>query len=182
MALLSVNKLSIHPPMDLEMYMVLSQSKGLEGGETVELIQAWERMSAGLNVYRLGEKKGYVAAYLSQEIEDELEKAWEESPSSGFKRQCLAQTLIMGALRHLLPELETHQCAPVPKPNKHLKRSLAQVDLEFSNAGALNYKYSTLTYCPYRGGCELCYLKDSCPKYNAPNLRGLFGPGKGGEE
>ncbi|MFP4167921.1 MAG: hypothetical protein ACLFSY_03610 [Desulfonatronovibrionaceae bacterium] len=182
MALLAVNKLAIHPPLDLEMYMVLSQSKGLEGGETVGLIQAWERMSANLEVYRLGEKKGYVAAYLARDIEDELERAWESSPSEGFKYQCLAQTLIMGALRQLLPELETHQCAPVPKPNKHLKRSLAQVDLEFSNAGALNYKYSTLTYYPYRGGCELCYLKDSCPKYNAPNLKGLFGPGVGGEE
>ncbi|MFO7817854.1 MAG: hypothetical protein ACQES5_06600 [Thermodesulfobacteriota bacterium] len=182
MALLSAERLRIHPPMDLEMYMILAQVKGLEGRETVELIPLWERLSSGLAVYRLGEKKGYAAAYLNKEIEDELEKAWEESPSKGFKKQALAQTLIMGALRQLLPELDKHQCAPVPKPNKLLKRSLAKIGLEFSNAGTLNYKYSTLTFCPFRGGCELCYLAESCPKYNPPNLKGLFSSNSEGRD
>ncbi len=181
MALLEAEKLQIHPPMDLEMYMLLAQVNGMEGRETVELIPQWERMSSGLNVYRLGRKKGYLAIYLDEKVERELEEIWEESPEVGFRRQALAQTMIMGALRQVLPELGTHLCAPVPRPEKILKKSLSRIGLEYSNAGALNYKYSTLTFCPYRGGCELCYLQESCPKYNASNLKGLFGPGKGEE-
>jgi hypothetical protein len=31
----------------------------------------------------------------------------------------------------------------------------------------VNRKYAVLTPYPYTGGCEVCYLSDSCPKSTA---------------
>jgi hypothetical protein len=172
--LLKAKQLEVHPPLDLETYMFLAQVKGMEGKDTVELLSYWSKWAPSLKVYRLGEKKGYVLAYLGQEVDMEVDEIWDKSPAMGFKLEALAQTMIMGVMRSLLPELSSTKCAPVPKPNKILKRSLGKIGLEFSAAGALNYKYSTITFFPYRGGCELCYLKPSCPKAMFPKMDDIF--------
>ena len=163
MKLLKAKQLEVHPPLDLETYMFLAQVKAMEGRDTVELISFWSKWASCLKVYRLGDKKGYVLAYLEHEVSEEVDAIWDTSPARGFKLEALAQTMIVGVMRSLLPELSSTRCAPVPKPNKILKRSLGKIGLEFSPAGALNYKYSTITFYPYRGGCYLCYLKESCP-------------------
>ncbi|MFN2269074.1 MAG: hypothetical protein ABR542_04180 [Desulfonatronovibrio sp.] len=174
MKILEAREVQIYCPFDLETFMGLAQLKGLEGKETVEMIEFWNKWYPGMKILIFGRKRGYVAIYMEKEIEDEIDSIWEQSPSKGFKLQALVQTMIVGTLRELMPEIRSDQCAPVPKPGTVLKKSLSKKGLEFYDQGSLNYKYSTLTYYPYRGGCDLCYLESSCPKINFPKMEGLF--------
>ena len=174
MKILQAKELDVQPGFDIETYMVLAQIKGLEGRETVELLEFWSKWSPHLKIYLLGRKNGYLAIYMEREVEVEVDAIWEESPSRGFKFQALVQTMIIGVLKELMPEVGLNQCAPVPRPGKVLKKSLSKVGLELFDEGALNYKYSTLTYYPFRQGCESCYLFNSCPKVNLPRMEGLF--------
>ncbi|WP_051617395.1 hypothetical protein [Desulfonatronovibrio hydrogenovorans] len=174
MKILEAREMDVHIPFDMETFMGLAQVKGIEGRETVELVEFWSRWRPHLKVYTFGRKRGYLAAFMDRQVEDEIDRLWEESPSKGFKLQALVQTMIIGALRELIPQIGTSQCAPVPRPGKVLKKSLAKVGLELFDEGSLNYKYSTLTYYPFKDGCDTCYLLSSCPKINLPKLEGLF--------
>jgi len=141
-----------------------------------EILQHWEKWNSALKIYILGKKKGYLTLFMDRAVENTIDEIWPESPSKGFKLQALAQTMITSALQDLIPSIGRDQCAPVPRPNKILKRSLARIGLELSNQGTLNYKYSTLTFYPYKNGCEVCYLSTTCPKLNLPRMEGLFNP------
>ncbi len=172
--ILEAKELDVQSRFDIETFMGLAQIKGLEGMETVELLEYWSKWRPYLKIYLFGRKKGYLAVYMEREVEDEIDAIWDESPSRGFKFQALVQTMIIGILRELMPEVGQNQCAPVPKPGMILKKSLSKVGLELFDEGALNYKYSTLTYYPFRDGCDSCYLFSSCPKVNLPRMEGLF--------
>ncbi len=174
MKILQAKEMDVHIRIDIEAFMGLAQIKGLEGRETVELLEFWSKWRPCLRVYFLGRKKGYLAIYMERQVEDEIDAIWEQSPSKGFKMQALVQTMIMGVLRELMPEVSRNQCAPVPRPGKVLKKSLSRIGLELFDEGALNYKYSTLTYYPFRNGCDVCYLLSTCPKINLPKMEGLF--------
>jgi hypothetical protein len=177
--ILPAKELDVSLRFDLETFMALAQLKGLEGRETVELLEFWAKWRPGLKVHLLGRKTGYLAIHMQREVEEEIDSIWDESPSRGFKLQALVQTMIIGVLRELMPEVGVNQCAPVPKPGNVLKKSLAKIGLELYDEGALNYKYSTLTYYPFKEGCESCYLYSSCPKINLPKMEGLFKAGQG---
>jgi hypothetical protein len=172
--ILQAKELDVYSPFDLETFMGLAQVKGLEGRETVELLEFWSKWRPNLKIYSFGRKKGYLAVYMEREVEDEIDAIWEKSPSKGFRLQALVQTMIIGVLRELMPEIAHNQCAPVPKPGKVLKKSLSKVGLELFDEGSLNYKYSTLTHYPFKHGCDSCFLMDSCPKINLPRMQGLF--------
>ncbi|MFO7727502.1 MAG: hypothetical protein R6X11_04165 [Desulfonatronovibrio sp.] len=174
MKILPAKELDVHSPFDMETFMGLAQLRDLEGREIVELLEFWQKWRPCLKIYFLGRKKGYLAIYMQQEVEEEIDAVWEESPSRGFKLQALVQAMIVGILRELMPEISRNQCAPVPRPGKVLKKSLSRIGLELFDEGALNYKYSTLTYYPYRQGCDSCHLLSSCPKINLPRMEGLF--------
>ncbi len=177
MKILPAKELEVYSPFDMETFMGLAQIKGLEGKETCELLEFWNRWRPHLKVFFIGRKKGYLAIYMERQVEDAIDAIWEESPSRGFKYQALVQTMIIGVLRELMPEIGQSQCAPVPRPGKVLKKSLSRLGIELFDEGALNYKYSTLTYYPYRDGCDACHLLDSCPKVNLPRMEGLFKAG-----
>ncbi|WP_045217029.1 hypothetical protein [Desulfonatronovibrio magnus] len=178
MKILDAKEVDIKIPFDLEIFMGLAQVRGLEGRETAEMIEYWNRWRPDLKIFTLGRKRGYILVYMGRDVEDELEALWDQSPSKGFKLQALVQTMIIGVLRELLPEIKENQCAPVPKPGTVLTKSLRKIGLELYEDGAMNYKYSTLTFYPYRDGCEICYLKSSCPKINLPEMAGLFKAGE----
>lgn len=173
-------KLDPSPDFDLETYMFLAQVDHLESREMLDVLANWEEWLQHLHIYQLGEKKGYLVVYLDEPVEKTIEERWKQSPSEGFKFEALAQAMIMSSLKALLPELNQQSCAPVPEPNKVMKRSLADIGLEFFNTGALSKKYSTITPYPHQGSCSLCYLKDSCPKNMKLDLSSLKPP-KAGE-
>ncbi|MFP4517438.1 MAG: hypothetical protein ACLFNV_11660 [Desulfovibrionales bacterium] len=151
-------------PFDLEAYMMLSQTKRITGELAQRVGTAWDRWRTYLKAFRLGNRKGYVLVYFESNVEDEVDEVWERSPSEGFELQCVAQTMIMLTMGEVLPELSRTKCAPVPEPNKILKRSLEPLGLAFDKTGGLNVKYGVITAVPLKQGCEACYLKESCPK------------------
>ncbi len=176
MKLLEATRVSPEVTFDLPTYMTLGQTGDLEGREVAELLGYWDKWSKGLNAYVLGKGNGYLALFMDREVEDAVDELWDKSASQGFKLQALVQSMVACALQSLIPKIGSDQCAPVPRPNKILKKSLSRIGLEFSNQGTLNYRFSTLTFYPYKDGCPVCYLASSCPKLNLPRMKGLFNP------
>jgi hypothetical protein len=111
---------------------------------------------------------------MEEVVEDAVDAIWKKSPSEGFKHEAIAQTMIMGTLKALMPELGEKECAPVPEPTKPLRRTLEKIGLDMQESGALNRKYSTITPYPHRYGCERCHLKDSCIKNMNLDLGGIM--------
>lgn len=169
---LSATPLTPTAHFDLETFMMLSETRRIEGGLAARLEKDWERLFPRLKAFRLGERKGYLVVFMEPSVEEEVDELWNKTPSRGFELQTLAQAMIMSAMQELLPEAGARGCAPVPEPNKILKRSLKPLGLEFHNTGAMNVKYGVLTRIPSSGGCEQCYLRESCPRAGASPLSG----------
>jgi hypothetical protein len=165
MKLLSCTKLETSSFFDLETYLALSGQKGIDSESARQVERTWQEILPQLKAYRLGERRGYLLFYLDQGFEAEVDRLWKESPSDSYRLQGIGQALLMTNVGEILPEAGMAGCAPVPKPNKVLRRSLEEIGLSFSNQGTLSVKYGIITVWPYRGGCETCFLRDSCPKY-----------------
>lgn len=154
----------VHPRFDLQSYMFLAQTQALSPQRILAMTAMWERWYPLLNAYTFGDKKGYLLVYLDHAVELEMEERWKESQEQAFLDEALAQSMIMGTLRMFLPDLSTTKCAPLPEPNKVLKRSLAKINITLTNQGTFGYKYATLTHYPWRAGCDKCFLRSTCPK------------------
>lgn len=164
MKFLQAKQHDVHPLFDLETYMFLAQTQTLTPVQLMHMSALWERWYPLLRAYTFGEKKGYLLVFLEHEVEAEMETLWKESEEEAFFQEALAQSMIMGTLRLFIPDLSKSKCAPLPLPDKVLKRSLRKIGIEFTNDGTFGYKYATLTYYPQQAGCEKCLLKASCPK------------------
>jgi hypothetical protein len=162
---------------DLEAYMFLSQNKRLDAGQARRAAELWDKWKSHLKGYRLGVKKGYVVIYFGHEIEDEVDEIWNRTPSEGFEAQCVAQTMILQSMRETLPEVGAQGCAPMPEPNKVLKRSLEPLGLALMENG-LNVKYGVITPFPVKEGCTACSLEQTCPKQCIGPEIWTFGGGK----
>jgi hypothetical protein len=112
------------------------------------------------------EGKRYLAIWLGAEVEKEVDGAFAASPSEGFRLNSLAQTLCMGAVYQVLPEVEEAGCAPAPGPCEGLRAALASegVPFQHSSGPALCRRFSVLTPYPFRGACDVCSLESECPK------------------
>ena len=161
--------LHVTPFFDLETYMLLSGQRRLDAQTAQELETRWHEAFPHLKAYQLGEKKGYLVLYLDAEFEAKADALWEESPNASYQLQTVGQALLMAAVSELVPDAGMAGCAPVPEPNKILKRSLEKLGLTFSNQGVLSAKYGIITELPYRGGCDTCFLENSCPKRQMGN-------------
>ena len=177
MKILSVSELDIQPEFDFSTFLFLAQVDEIGPQEMLSVLGTWEKWLPSLKVYQLGERKGHVLVYLEKSVEDEVDGIWAQSPSEGFKHEAIAQTMIMGTLKALMPELGEKECAPVPEPTKPLRRTLEKIGIDLQESGAMNRKYATLTPYPHRYGCERCHLKDSCIKNMNLDLGGIM---KGG--
>ncbi|NCC25254.1 MAG: hypothetical protein EOM25_08655 [Deltaproteobacteria bacterium] len=164
MKLLEARQVDVVPELDMETYSFLCQSPMLSTAEVLDAAAFWERWVPLLRAWRFGRDKGYVAVYLEEDVEKEVDALWAESQSRAFRIEAVAQTMIMGGLRHFLPRLDRTKCAPVPVPTKILKRTVEKAGLVLHDTGTVDRKYSTLTYYPHKDGCTRCYLKETCPK------------------
>jgi hypothetical protein len=72
--------------------------------------------------------------------------------------------MVMNAAAQLVPELEEGHCAPLIEPSREMRKKLAEGNLEWNPEGTMNRQYAVFTPHPYRGGCEICMLKEACPK------------------
>ncbi|WP_456324175.1 hypothetical protein [Desulfonauticus submarinus] len=152
--------------IDLSFYLEMSGKPNLDAGEVGLITKHWQRWFSFFNAYTLGEPKGFLIIFLGKEVEKEIEAAWVTSPSKGYALDLMAKTMLMSAVKEFIPELATLKCAPVPKVNKQIRRKVASVGLEVKKNGILNHKYAVFTYFPYKGGCEVCLLKENCPGAN----------------
>lgn len=158
--------LDIVPYFDIERLLELSQETRL-GGEVLErLAKRWEQWLPLLHVRRLDMGKvQYLAAWLEQDIEAQIDKLWEDSPSEAYMYNALAQLLCMGAVHQILPEIEDAGCAPAPRPTEKLTAALAAEGIAYKGEGpALSVRYGVVTHFPFKGGCEICHLQSNCPK------------------
>lgn len=165
MKTLSITPQTDQPDFDFATFLFLAQIDQIGPQEMRAVLETWERWLPHLKIYKLGERKGFVLVYLEETVEKDVDKIWNDSASEGFKHEAIAQTMIMGTLKALMPELGEKECAPVPEPTKSLRRTLEKIGLSMHESGALSRKYSTITPYPHRYSCERCYLKDSCIKH-----------------
>ena len=161
---LPISKVQITPHFDLETFMILSGQRRISGDQAEGIDRLWQQLFTHLRAYRLGENKGYILIYLQPEAEDILRQEQTAETEQGQNAPIVAQAMLMASLLEAVPEASLGTCAPVPEPNKILKRTLADVGLEFSNSGQLSVQFGLLTKLPFRSDCEECFLKSSCPK------------------
>ena len=161
-------KLDIHPSFDMEAIMALMEEKRL-GGQVLEgMVNTFERWLKELNCISLKTGKGeYLAIWLNESVEDEVDKVWKEDPEMGFRLNCVGQGLIMNAVYQVMPEVENAGCAPCPTPNDEIEEALKAEKIPYKEGEpTLSRRFSVLTSMPFRGACDICYLQESCPKAN----------------
>lgn len=159
-------RLDITPCFDLELFLSTSQERRIGGAVMDGLLGLWREWMPHLTAVRLeAQGRGYLLVWLDEPVEKAVDQAWEASPSSGFQRNALAQTLCMAAVHTALPEIEEAGCAPSPAPTPVLRKALAAAGLPYAGDGpALSRRYAVLTPFPFKGGCEICALRADCPK------------------
>jgi hypothetical protein len=167
LARIDVEKLSPNPEFDLFLYMRVSGAPKVEQA-VCDLCQThWESFKEYLKGYRFAGPKGrqgVVLFFLEPVAEGLVEEAWARSPSEGFAMHNLAVSMVMAAAGEMVPEIEAGACAPLPTPDRELKRRLERLGLVWNEAGNVGVQYAVMTHHPYAGGCAVCHLRASCPK------------------
>lgn len=161
----TIESLEIQPNFDIELFLNLCDTRRIEGDTLDTMTDYWERWmpKCHAKVVDTGAAQ-YLVAWLEEDVEKEVDSAWEDSPSDAFMVNALAQAMLMSTLRSIIPEIEGTGCAPVPKPILKLKQALMELDLNWVGEKQLSRRYAMLTHHPFKGGCEICYLSDDCPK------------------
>ena len=162
-----MEKLAPNPDFDLFLYLRVSGAAKVEQ-QVCDMCEAnWETFKEHLKGYRFaatGSKRGVVLFFLEPAAEGIVEEAWARSPSEGFALHNLAVSMVMAAAAEQVPEIEAGACAPLPTPDRDLKRRLERLGLVWNDAGSVSVQYAVMTHDPYGGGCPVCHLRASCPK------------------
>ncbi len=164
------NILSIQPPFDFELLFELLQETRVGGQVLEDLARTWERWLPSLHAMRLDTGKiQYLAVWLDEKVENEVDESWAKAPSEGFRLNALAQALCMSAVYQALPEVEGAGCAPAPKPTAKIAAALEAEGIPYQSPHlpTLSRRFSVLTHFPFRGACEICFLQKDCPKAQA---------------
>ncbi|MDR2573313.1 MAG: hypothetical protein LBC94_03020 [Desulfovibrio sp.] len=150
----------------MEAYMALSRESRLGGAVAERLAGLWEQWLPLLQIHEInGGKISWLAVWLPESVEAQVDESWASSPSEGWLVNTLAQFMCMSAVQELLPEVEAARCAPSPRPTDALRNALAQLGVPYKQHSAmLSRRYALVTLYPYRGGCEICHLQSDCPK------------------
>ena len=158
--------LPIKPSFDMEAIMSLMQETRLGGHALESMVNAFERWIKELNCLSLKTEKGtYLVIWLNESVEDEVDATWKDDPEMGFRLNCVGQSLIMNAVYQVMPEIENAGCAPCPTPNSALEDALESENIPYKKGEpTLIRRFSVLTGMPFRGACDICYLREACPK------------------
>ena len=160
--------LQVRPIFDFELLLGLLSEKRLGGKVLEELADVWERWLPKLHAIKLETGKGrYLALWLEQDVEKEVDEEWAKSAEYGFRLSALGQTMCQCAVYQLMPEVEEAGCAPAPEPTAALREALAAEGLDYQDVThSMLPKFSVLTPFPFHGACDICYLRKECPKAN----------------
>lgn len=157
--------ITVQPEFDFWLYAKISGESRLDHALLETLEQRWNEFKPELAAHRLTRTRGgaqYLLLYLSQKVEAVVDEAWKESPTLGLALHNLAVSLVMGAARELVPELEQDKCAPMPKPTAAIQDAFEALGLNWNADATLDRKYAVFTNLPYKGGCEICFLEEGC--------------------
>lgn len=167
MAEISITHPEASPAFDMEEFMNFARETRIASATLEKLVDIWENWQSRLQTARIQhDKNSWLAIWLPVEIEDAVDKAWENSPGEGYLINSLAQYMCMAAVGALLPQTIDGGCAPSPEPAAPLVEGLARLGLAQPGKRelSLNRRFAVLTHYPYRGGCEICALRENCPK------------------
>lgn len=157
----------VRPWFDIESFMLMCGEKRLDGSGLETLARWHDAWLELLNVRKItAGSRSWLALWLPESVEDAVDAAWKESPDLGFRLNSLALYLSMSALRELVPQVEAAGCAPSPEPDDIIERALERAGLPYRDkrSGQLGRRYAVLTHYPFRGGCEVCHMRESCHK------------------
>lgn len=159
--------LDIQPWFDMELFLSLSQETRMDGEQMDRCMTLWKEWSRSLHAQKMSAGgKNYLLIWLDEALENEIDTVWDNTPADGFFLNALAQTLCMSAVHDVLPEVQDAGCAPAPKATPELGAALLAAGVPYLHDGStLSRRYAVVTHMPFRGGCEICALKDGCPKY-----------------
>jgi len=163
----SLDAIQTAPEFDLEYYMEISGLMRVEQ-ELMELLeQYWKKWGAQVKAYQMeptkpGAGDGFLLVYLDEDVEAEVQQAFERAPQHGFAFHNLAITLALSAAQSVMPEL-IGACMPMPTPSREAKKKFKKLGLEWNEEGKMNRNYMVFTAYPYQGGCEVCHSCDTCP-------------------
>ena len=161
----SAEQMDIHPYFDLELLMSVSRETRIGGAVTERLMRLWEQWVPEAHALRIRtDSAEYLAVWLNEKVEQDVDEAWGQSPSDAYLYNALAQVLCMSAVHGVLPEVEDAGCAPAPRLTDTLRAALEAEGLPYSPSGTPARRYAVVTYYPFKGGCELCSLQHACPK------------------
>ena len=158
------------PYFDMELFLATAETTRLDGTTLDMCLERWRTWSNWLQIRTVTVNGGtFLAAWLEEDVEREVDAAWNTSPSEGFILNALAQTLCMCLVHERIPEIEEAGCAPLPRPSVALVEALVDAGLPAAADAALRFgrKYAVVTPAPFGGGCEICALQETCPRSGA---------------
>ena len=167
MTAFTTEKIDVEPWFDMELFMGVSQETRLGGDVMDRFMTLWKNWLPHLTVKGIDTGKiKYLLVALVESVEQDVDKAWESSPSNAFLYNALAQTMCMAAVHAVIPEVQDAGCAPAPKPTATLREALEAEGIPYSNDKdpILSRRYAVVTHYPFKGGCEICVLQSNCPK------------------
>ncbi len=161
-----IKEIQPEPEFDLWLYAEIAGETRFADALMHALEESWNRWKDHLKAVRLVRKQGkgdFLVVWLEEPVEAEVEAKWDESPTDGLSLHNLAVTMVMGAARAAIPELEENKCAPMPKPTGSIQDAFEALGMEWNSDGTIDRKYAVFTFMPYKGGCEICFLEEDCP-------------------
>ncbi len=167
MAEYTVKDIPAEADFDLELLLAVSQESRI-GGEVMDaLANAWDCWLPHARARHIETQSGsFLLAWLDEAVEEDVDEKWEEAPSEAFMYNALAQVMCMGIVHALIPQVEEIGCAPAPKPTDALADALEAEGVPYALMGepGLARRFAVLTPYPFKGGCEICALRQGCPK------------------
>lgn len=166
MAEYTAESIKVMPYLDMELLMSISEESRIGGEQMNRMVTLWEKWMPELNVRKLQVGKiQYIVTWLSGTVENDVDEAWDNSPSEAYLINNLAQVMVMQAIHDQLPQVQDAGCAPAPKPTEGLKAALAAEGCGYNqNESALERRYAVVTHFPFKGACDICFLQPQCPK------------------